>query len=95
MLYLVRMDVNIPRDLPVDQVNEIKAREKAYSQDLQRDGRWKHIWRVTGEYSNYSIFDVSSNDELHNLLQALPLYPFMKISVTPLSQHPSAIAQNY
>lgn len=94
MLYLVRMDVNIPRDLPVDQVNEIKAREKAYSQDLQRDGRWKHIWRVTGEYSNYSIFDVSSNDELHNLLQALPLYPFMKISVTPLSQHPSAIAQN-
>ncbi len=94
MLYLVRMDVNIPRDLPVDQVNEIKASEKAYSQDLQRDGRWKHIWRVTGEYSNYSIFDVSSNDELHNLLQALPLYPFMKISVTPLSQHPSAIAQN-
>ena len=94
MLYLVRMDVNIPRDLPVDQVNEIKAREKAYSQDLQRDGRWKHIWRVTGEYSNYSIFDVSSNDELHNLLQALPLYPFIKISVTPLSQHPSAIAQN-
>ena len=94
MLYLVRMDVNIPRDLPVDQVNEIKAREKAYSQDLQRDDRWKHIWRVTGEYSNYSIFDVSSNDELHNLLQALPLYPFMKISVTPLSQHPSAIAQN-
>ena len=94
MLYLARMDVNIPRDLPVDQVNEIKASEKAYSQDLQRDGRWKHIWRVTGEYSNYSIFDVSSNDELHNLLQALPLYPFMKISVTPLSQHPSAIAQN-
>ena len=91
MLYLVRMDVNIPRDLPVDQVNEIKASEKAYSQDLQRDGRWKHIWRVTGEYSNYSIFDVSSNDELHQLLQGLPLFPFMKISVTPLAQHPSAI----
>ncbi len=94
MLFLVRMDVKIPHDLPAEQANEIKAREKAYSQDLQRDGRWKHIWRVTGEYSNYSIFDVSSNDELHNLLQALPLYPFMKISVTPLSQHPSAIAQN-
>lgn len=94
MLYLVRMDVNIPRDLPVEQVNDIKAREKAYSQDLQRDGRWKHIWRVAGEYANYSIFDVESNDELHNLLQALPLFPFMKIDVTPLAQHPSAIAQN-
>ena len=91
MLFLVRMDVNIPRDFPVEQANEIKAREKAYSQDLQRDGRWKSIWRVVGEYANYSIFDVASNDELHQLLQGLPLFPFMKISVTPLAQHPSAI----
>ena len=91
MLFLVRMDVNIPRDLPTEQAYEIKAREKAYSQDLQRDGRWKSIWRVVGEYANYSIFDVASNDELHQLLQGLPLFPFMKISVTPLAQHPSAI----
>ncbi|MDO8252302.1 MAG: muconolactone Delta-isomerase [Rhodoferax sp.] len=92
MLFLVRMDVNIPRDLPVAEANEIKAREKAYSQDLQRDGRWKSIWRVVGEYANYSIFDVASNDELHQLLQGLPLFPFMKIDVTPLAAHPSAIA---
>lgn len=91
MLFLVRMDVNIPRDLPVEEANEIKAREKAYSQDLQRDGRWKSLWRVVGEYANYSIFDVASNDELHQLLQGLPLFPFMKISVTPLAAHPSAI----
>ena len=92
MLFLVRMDVHIPRDLPVEQANEIKAREKAYSQDLQRDGRWQSIWRVVGEYANYSIFDVASNDELHQLLQGLPLFPFMKIDVTPLAAHPSAIA---
>ncbi|EHL21378.1 muconolactone delta-isomerase [Acidovorax sp. NO-1] len=91
MLFLVRMDVNIPHDFPVEKANEIKAREKAYSQDLQRDGRWKSIWRVVGEYANYSIFDVASNDELHQLLQGLPLFPFMMISVTPLAQHPSAI----
>lgn len=92
MLFLVRMDVNIPRDLPLEQANEIKAREKAYSQDLQRDGRWKSIWRVVGEYANYSVFDVASNDELHQLLQGLPLFPFMQIDVTPLATHPSAIA---
>lgn len=91
MLFLVRMDVHIPHDLPAEQANDIKAREKTYSQDLQRDGRWPHIWRVVGEYANYSLFDVASNDELHQLLQGLPLFPFMKISVTPLAQHPSAI----
>ena len=92
MLFLVRMDVNIPRDLPAEEANEIKAREKVYSQNLQREGRWKSIWRVVGEYANYSIFDVASNDELHQLLQGLPLFPFMKIDVTPLAAHPSAIA---
>jgi muconolactone D-isomerase len=92
MLFLVRMEVAIPPDLPEAQANEIKAREKAYAQDLQRDGRWRHLWRVVGEYANYSVFDVASNDELHALLSGLPLFPFMKIQVTPLAQHPSAIA---
>ena len=92
MLYLVRMDVNIPVDMPAAQAAEIKAREKAYAQDLQRDGRWRHLWRVVGEYANYSVFDVASNDELHTLLSELPLFPYMKIAVTPLAQHPSAIA---
>lgn len=91
MLFLVRMDVNIPRDLPAAEADEIKAREKAYSQDLQRDGRWPHLWRIVGEYANYSVFDVTSNDELHQLLSQLPLFPFMTLQVTPLAQHPSAI----
>ena len=92
MLYLVRMDVKIPHDLPADVAAEIKAREKAYSQQLQHDGRWPHIWRVVGEYANYSVFDVASNDELHELLQGLPQFPYMDIQVTPLAKHPSAIA---
>lgn len=92
MLFLVRMDVNIPHDLPAAQADDIKAREKAYSQQLQREGRWRHLWRVAGEYANYSVFDAASNDELHGLLSQLPLFPFMKIQVTPLAQHPSALA---
>ena len=91
MLFLVRMDVQIPHDLPADQADAIKAKEKAYSQQLQRDVRWPHLWRVVGEYANYSVFDVASNDELHTTLSQLPLFPYMKIQVTPLARHPSAI----
>ena len=91
MLFQVRMDVNIPRDLPVEQANEIKAVEKAYSQELQRQGKWRHIWRITGQYSNISIFDVESNEELHNLLQGLPLYPYMNIEVMALIRHLSSV----
>ena len=92
MLFLVRMDVHIPHDLPTAQADEIKAREKAYALGLQGDGRWRHLWRVVGEYANYSVFDVASNDELHTLLSQLPLFPYMKLHVTPLARHPSALA---
>lgn len=91
MLYLVKMDVNIPSHLPAADAEAAKATEKARSQELQRDGRWVHLWRVVGRYSNYSVFDVDSHDELHEILQGLPLYPFMKIEVTPLAQHASAL----
>lgn len=94
MLFQVRMDVNIPLDMPAEQASQIKATEKAYSQDLQRQGKWRHIWRITGQYANISIFDVESNEELHNILQGLPLYPYMKIEVTALNRHPSAIRED-
>jgi muconolactone D-isomerase len=92
MLYLVHMRVEIPHDADEREIADIKAREKTYSQELQRSGKWPHLWRVVGEYANYSVFDVDSNAELHDVLSRLPLFPFMKIAVTPLAPHPSAIA---
>jgi muconolactone D-isomerase len=94
MLFLVHMLVQIPLDADAEKVARLKADEKAFSQKLQTDGQWRHIWRVAGQYANYSVFDVESNDALHDLLTALPLFPYMAITVTPLAQHPSAIAAN-
>jgi muconolactone D-isomerase len=91
MLYLVRMDVHLPVTMPAAEADEIKAREKAYAQALQTDGRWVELWRVVGKYANYSVFDVTGNDELHELLSGLPLFPYMRIHVTPLAAHPSRI----
>ncbi|KHF43160.1 muconolactone Delta-isomerase [Saccharomonospora viridis] len=92
MLFHVRMDVHLPHDLDPNIRADIVAREKEYSQRLQREGKWPHLWRIVGEYSNISIFDVDSTDELHALLSGLPLFPYMTIKVTPLATHPSKIA---
>jgi muconolactone D-isomerase len=91
MLYLVRMDVHLPHDMPAAQADEIKAREKAYSQELQRQGKWRQLHRVVGLYANYSVFDVESLDDLHAILSGLPLFPFMTMKVTALAHHPSSI----
>jgi len=60
MLFHVRMDVRLPHDLGLAERAEIVAREKEYSQRLQRAGKWPHIWRIAGEYANFSIFDVET-----------------------------------
>jgi muconolactone D-isomerase len=91
MLYCVRMDVHVPRDVARERFEALKAEEKARAHELQRQGKWRHLWRVAGQYANISVFDVSDHDELHGILAALPLFPFMAIEVTALARHPSAI----
>jgi muconolactone D-isomerase len=92
MLYCVQMDVRVPHDIDPAHFDRLKAEEKTRAQDLQRAGKWIHLWRVAGRYANISIFDVAGHDELHAVLFSLPLFPFMDITVTPLAWHPSAIA---
>lgn len=91
MLFQVEMTVKLPPDMPAEQAAEIKATEKAYSQELQQQGKWRHLWRVAGSYSNVSIFDVADNAELQDIVSGLPLFPYMAISVKPLCRHPSSV----
>ncbi len=91
MLFHVHMQVNLPADMDPETRSDLILREKAYSQDLQNRRKWPHIWRIVGEYANYSIVDADTNDELHQMLSALPLFPYMKIKVTPLATHPSDV----
>lgn len=94
MLFQVEMTVNLPHDLPKEEADRLKATERAQAQELQRNGKWRHLWRVAGQYVNVSIFDVSGPGELHEILSGLPLFPFMQIEVKALCRHPSAIADD-
>lgn len=91
MLYSVRMDVGVPHGVDPDRFERLKAEEKARAQELQRSSKWRHLWRIAGQYAKKSVFDVADHDELHAILSSLPLFPFMEITVTPLARHPSAI----
>ncbi|MBD0322730.1 MAG: muconolactone Delta-isomerase [Aldersonia sp.] len=90
-LFHVRMDVKLPHDVDPAIVEDTVAREKEYSHALQRAGKWPHIWRIVGQYSNISIFDVESADELHEILWNLPLFPYMDVEIMPLTRHGSDI----
>jgi muconolactone D-isomerase len=95
VLYLVHMRVILPASIEPAELERLQAEERALSHRLQTEGKWRHLWRVTGEFANYSVFDVESHDELHALLTSLPLYRFMSsVRVTPLARHPSALTRD-
>ena len=48
-----------------------------------------------GEYANHSIYDVESNDQLHEIFAGFPMFPYMSIRVTPLAQHPNATTDDF
>lgn len=91
MLFHVQMTVRLPHDLPRELADDLKAREKAMAQALQREGTWRHLWRIAGRYANVSVFDVAGPAELHELLSQLPLFPYMDLEVQALCRHPSSV----
>lgn len=94
MLFQVEMDVRIPHDLASERIEALKRVERERAYELQRAGKWRHLWRKAGRYANTSIFDVDDADELHALLSTLPLFPFMDMTITALCRHPSSIHED-
>jgi muconolactone D-isomerase len=88
------MNVDLPQSMAPEQAAKLKQDEKELAQRLQQEGKWRHLWRIAGQYANVSIFDVGSVDELHTLLTSLPLFPYMQIDVMPLCRHPSSIRED-
>lgn len=91
MKFLARMEVQFPESLTPEQIADFQVREKEYSQALQRSGEFEAIYRVVGRYANVSLFEVESNQRLHEILSGFPMYRYMDIEVTPLCQHPNSI----
>jgi muconolactone D-isomerase len=91
MLYCVMITVKLPTDWTQAQVEELKQRERTRAVELQEQGKFIHLWRMAGKFANVSIFDCTGNDELHEVLTSLPMFPFFELTVIPLAKHPSSI----
>jgi muconolactone D-isomerase len=85
------MDVNVPADMDPAELAKLREAEKNRAIEMQKSGKFVHLWRVAGRPANISIFDCESNDELHDLLSSLPMFPYFSIKVVPLAKHPSSI----
>ncbi|MGB7102048.1 MAG: muconolactone Delta-isomerase family protein [Xanthobacteraceae bacterium] len=92
MLFHATIAVRMPHDVDPEKVKQLGALEHERAAELQRQGKWLHLWRVAGKWANVSIFRVESPAELHEILESLPLYPYMDVEVAALCRHPGSLS---
>jgi muconolactone D-isomerase len=91
MLFQVQISVRLPHGADMEEISKLSATEIELAKKLQRDGKWRHIWRIPGQWANISIFNVGDTEELDRILHSLPLFPYMEIKILPLCRHPASI----
>ena len=92
MLFMVNIEVSIPADMPQKDKDDLRTRENNRAMELIDTKKIRRIWRIVGQVANFSVWEADSLEEVHANIGSLPMYSYMKVSVTPLIQHPATEA---
>ena len=88
MRYLLNIQVRMPGEWTQAQRAELFRREVEAAVELMHQKVLRRTFRVVGQMANFSIWEAATPEELHEVLQSLPMYPFMTITMTPIIKHP-------
>jgi len=88
MQFMLHIDVTLPTDMAQQEKDDLRQRENARAEELIQAGTLRRIWRVVGRMANFSIWEADTLEALHAAIQSQPMFPYMKITVTPLVEHP-------
>ena len=92
MEFLVQFEMNIPDGVPESEVEDRERAEAAAAETLAGEGHLVRLWRGpvgTSRTTVLGLYRARNKAELDGLLGALPLYEWMRTSITPLGQHPN------
>ncbi len=92
MLFLIHFEVTVPADTSQERKEQLRQGEHARVFELIKTGKLRRIWRPVGSADTCCLWEADSLEELHAAVRSLPLYPYMKLSITPLVEHPAASA---
>ncbi len=92
MEFLVEFVVNVPDGAPASEVEARNSAEASAAARLVDEGHLLRLWKppaAPGETKTLGLYRANSKAQLADLLGALPLYDWMKITVTQLEPHPN------
>jgi muconolactone D-isomerase len=92
MEFLVEFEVEVPAGTPHAEVEQRQRAESAAAAELAEDGHLVRLWRrpLVGDGTTaIGLYRVDSEAELDDLLDALPLADWLRVTITPLEAHPN------
>lgn len=89
MEYLVQFQVDVPAGTSDAEIERRRDAEAAAAADLAAQGHIARIWAVPGTSPIMGLYRADDRPQLDALLRGLPLYDWMRITVTPLGPHPN------
>jgi muconolactone D-isomerase len=89
MEFLVEIEVQYPPSGdPAERARLIEAEAKRAA-ELAEAGIIRRLWRIPGRWANAGLWEAPDATALHNAISSLPFYPWLKVTVHPLAEHPS------
>jgi muconolactone D-isomerase len=89
MEIMTRIRVTFPVDMDADVKAGIMKQERERGAALRESGRLLRTWRVPGRVETLQVWRVGNPTELHDILAALPVYPWLSLVQTEaLAEHP-------
>jgi muconolactone delta-isomerase len=92
MDFLVEFEINVPEGTPETEVKAREDAESAAAAKLVEQGHLVRLWKrrvAPGERRPIGLYRAESEHELDGLLRALPLYDWMRVTLTSLEPHPN------
>ncbi len=96
--FLVQFEVDIPDGVPGSEVEERERAEAAAAETLAENGHLVRLWKTSdgnGPTTVLGLYRAVSQEELDVLLLALPLYAWMRTTITTLDKHPNDPERTY
>ena len=90
MEFLVEFELEVPPGTPRAEVEPHQRAESAAAAKLAEDGHLVRLWRrsLVGDGATaIGLYRADSEAELDDLLGALPLANWLRVTVTPLEAH--------
>jgi muconolactone delta-isomerase len=79
----------VPDGTPREAIADAEAREAVRAKELGAQGHLERLWQVPGEERALGLWRAADAAQLQTYLDSLPLSPYQKVDVTPLTEHPS------